>query len=205
MTLGFIIVIWTGSLSPFMSLAGAIIILPFTSNKVIKIMYGSMLWLYQFIIMLIYGLASEGGRHILSRLSTTRAVIWYNLYFNLMEKSTLSQWIFGRTELVELTHVGRIINNPHNFSLIALQFAGVIGYGIIIIVSTLNFQRLQDKYMIFIVSLLIIYSSTNSYIFTIRGNPIFIYILISYLFCKTESKTESYLDTKELSGIKDYN
>ncbi|MGH4120723.1 hypothetical protein [Clostridium sp.] len=188
MILGALVVIWTASLSPFMSLAGAIIILPFTKNKVLKIIYGSMLWLYQFIIMVAYALGSEGIRHILNRLSTTRSMIWYHLYLNFMEKSSISQFIFGRKELVEFWHFLKLINNPHNFSLIVIQFAGIIGYSIIIIFATYNFQKLQDKYTIFMISLLMIYSSTNTYIFTIRGNPIFIYILIAYLFSRNESK-----------------
>jgi hypothetical protein len=188
MILGFVVLIWTASLSPFMSLAGAIIILPFTKNKVIKIIYGSMLWLYQFIIMVVYAFGAEGLRHILNRLSTTRSMIWYHLYLNFMEKSSFTQFIFGRKELVEFWHYLKLINNPHNFSLIVIQFAGIIGYSIIIIFATYNFQKLQDKYTIFMISLLMIYSSTNTYIFTIRGNPIFIYILIAYLFSRNETK-----------------
>jgi hypothetical protein len=187
MILGFVVLIWTASLSPFMSLAGAII-LPFTKNKVIKIIYGSMLWLYQFIIMVVYAFGAEGLRHILNRLSTTRSMIWYHLYLNFMEKSSFTQFIFGRKELVEFWHYLKLINNPHNFSLIVIQFAGIIGYSIIIIFATYNFQKLQDKYTIFMISLLMIYSSTNTYIFTIRGNPIFIYILIAYLFSRNETK-----------------
>lgn len=199
--LGFIMVIWTASLSPFMSLAGAIIILPFTSRKVIKIIYGSMLWLYQFPVILIYAVGSVEIRHILNVFSTARAMIWYHVYLNLLEKSSFAQFIFGRKELVEFWKSKVLVNNPHNFSLIVLQFAGIIGYIIIISFITSKFQKLQDKYIIFIVSLLMIYSSTNTYIFTIRGNPIFIYILIAYLFSRNESKIESRINANELSGI----
>lgn len=188
MILGFIVLVWTASLSPIMSLAGAILILPFTRNKVIKIIYGTQLWLYQFIMIVVYAFGSEWVRHILNMLSTTRSMIWYHLYLNFMEKSSITQIIFGRRELVDFWHFLKLINNPHNFSLIVIQFAGIIGYGIIIIFATYNFQKLQDRYTIFMVSLLMIYSSTNTYIFTIRGNPIFIYILIAYLFSRVETE-----------------
>ena len=196
MVLGFVVVIWSASLSPFMSLFGAIIILPFTKSKVIKIIYGSMLWLYQFIIMAAYAFGEEGLRHILNMLSTTRSMIWYHLYLNFLEKSSFTQFLFGRRELVEFWHFLKLINNPHNFSLIVIQFAGILGYSIIIIFATFNFQKLQDKYTIFMISLLMIYSSTNTYIFTIRGNPIFIYILIAYLFSRNESKVEAKTEAK---------
>lgn len=196
MILGFVVVIWAASLSPFMSLFGAIIILPFTKNKAIKVIYGSMLWLYQFIIMAAYAFGVEGLRHILNVLSTTRSMIWYHLYLNFMEKSSFTQFLFGRSELVEFWHFLKLINNPHNFSLIVIQFAGIIGYSIIIIFATFNFQKLQDKYTIFMISLLMIYSSTNTYIFTIRGNPIFIYILIAYLFSRNESKVATKIEAK---------
>lgn len=186
MILGFVVVIWTASLSPFMSLFGAILILPFTRNKIIKIIYGSQLWLYQFIMIVAYALGSTTIRHILNRLSTTRSMIWYHLYLNYMEKSSIYQMLIGRKELVEFWHFLKLINNPHNFSLIVIQFAGIIGYAMIIIFVTFHFQKLRDRYAIFMVSLLMIYSSTNTYIFTIRGNPIFIYILIAYLFSRSE-------------------
>jgi hypothetical protein len=187
-----VLVVWTASLSPIVSIVGAIAILPFTNNKVIKSIYSSMLWLYQFIIIFIYAIGSEGLRSFLNRCSTTRSMIWYHLYLNASYKSSLSQWIFGRSELVEFWHFKQLINNPHNFSLIVLQFGGIIAYIMIIIFFAFNFQKIQNKYIIFIVSMLIIYSSTNTFIFTIRGNPIFIYILISYLFVRNESEVMEY-------------
>jgi hypothetical protein len=190
------IVAWTGSLSPIVSIIGALVILPFTNYKVIKIIYSSVIWLYQFIVIFMYSVGSEGVRHFLNRCSTTRSMIWYHLFINLIQQSTVFQWIFGRADLMEFYHMNQAINNPHNFSLIVLQFGGLIIYSMIIIFTTFKFQKIQDKYIMFIVALLLIYSSTNTFIFTIRGNPIFMYIIVTYLFAIKESKIESKIIRK---------
>lgn len=183
-----IIVVWTASLSPIVALIGAIVIIPFSNSNIIKTIYSSTLWLYQYIVVLGYTVGSTSFRHILNRFSTTRSLYWYNVVRNLTRFSTFKEWLFGRQRLVGFARAGEIINNPHNFSIFLLEFGGVIMYSIIIIIATLNFKKIHDKHIIFIVSLLLIYTSTNTFIFTIRGNPIFNFILITYLFSRNEPK-----------------
>jgi len=181
-TLGFVVLVWTSSLAPVVSIIGALLILPFTKNKVMKITYSGLLWLYQFIVVIMYSFGTEQLRYILNVCSTWRARIWFNVYYGLIQKNSISQLLLGRKQLIDFPHrTDTIINNPHNFSLFLLQFGGIIIYCIIIFIITIYFKDMQDKYMIFVVSALLIYASTNTFIFTIRGNPIFIYILIMYL------------------------
>ena len=52
---------------------------------------------------------------------------------------------------------------------------------------------MRDKYKIFIVSVLLIYASTNTFIFTVRGNPIFVFLLGTYLLSGDESKSSKIL------------
>jgi|GEM_PF-1226101 len=181
-TLSLIVLVWTSSLAPVVSIIGALLILPFAKNKVMKITYSTFLWLYQFIVIIMYSFGTVRLRYILDVCSTWRARIWFNMYYGLIEKNSIAQWILGRKDLVEFSHrTDTIINNPHNFSLFLLQFGGILTYCIIIFIITMHFKNMRDRYMIFVVSALLIYASTNTFIFTIRGNPIFIYILVMYL------------------------
>ncbi|MCB2293980.1 hypothetical protein LGK95_10665 [Clostridium algoriphilum] len=190
-TLSIIVLLWTSSLAPVVSIIGALLILPFTKNKVAKITYSGMLWLYQFIVIIMYGFGSLQLQNVLNVCSTWRARIWFNMYWGLIEHNTTALWVLGRKDLVEFSHrTDTIINNPHNFSLFLLQFGGIIAYIIIIVVATMYFKDMNDKYMIYVVSALLIYASTNTFIFTIRGNPIFVYILVLYLSSGKEPKLE---------------
>ncbi|HEY8803601.1 MAG TPA: hypothetical protein VIM42_00545 [Clostridium sp.] len=190
-TLSVIVLLWTSSFAPVVSIIGALLILPFTKNKVAKIIYSGMLWLYQFIVIIMYGFGTVKLQYILNVCSTWRARIWFNMYYGLIQYNSMALWLLGRKELVEFSHrTDTIINNPHNYSLFLLQFGGIITYIIIIGVATLYFKNMRDKYMIFVVSALLIYASTNTFILTIRGNPIFIYILIMYLSSGKEPKLE---------------
>ena len=181
-TLSLIVWGWTSSLAPVVSIIGTLLILPFTKNKVVKIAYSGMLWLYQFIVIIMYGYGTLSLQYILNVCSTWRARIWFNMYWGLIQHNSMTQLLLGRKNLVEFSHrTDTIINNPHNFSLFLLQFGGIITYVIIIAVATMYFKNMRDKYMIYVVSALLIYASTNTFIFTIRGNPIFVFILVMYL------------------------
>jgi len=190
-TLSLIILLWVSSIAPIVSILGALLILPFTKSKIMKITYSGLLWLYQFIVAIIYSFGSLELRHILDVCSTWRARIWFNVHYGLINQNSIAQWVLGRKELVEFPHrTDTIINNPHNFSLFLLEFGGLIIYCLIIFTLTMYFKNMTDKYMIFVISALLIYASTNTFIFTIRGNPIFIYILVMYLSSGSDPKLE---------------
>ena len=190
-TLSLIILIWTSSLSPILSIVGALIILPFSNNKKVKTTYGALLWLYQFVVIIIYTYSSVGVRNFLNLASTLRARIWFNMYYSLRELSTPLQWILGRKGLVNFLHSQyHNINNPHNYSLFLLQFGGIISVAIIIVIATLYFKNMNSKYKIFIVSAILIYASTNTFILTIRGNPIFIFVIATYLSSGNETESK---------------
>ncbi|HEY8890129.1 MAG TPA: hypothetical protein VIM70_07715 [Clostridium sp.] len=188
-TLSVIILVWTSSFAPILSIVGALLILPFSNNKVAKATYGSMIWLYQFIIIFIYSFGFVHLNEILNVSSTWRARIWFKMYWSLVSNSTLSTWNLGRKALVNFVHQ-TTTNNPHNYSLFLLEFAGIPMFIIIIGVTTMYFANMKDKYMIFVVATLFIYASTNTFIFSIRGNPIFLYILVTYLSFENEPKIE---------------
>ena len=89
-TLSVIVLIWASSFSPVVSILGALLILPFSNNKLVKITYSSMLWLYQFIIIIVYSFAFENINHILNIFSTWRAGIWFNSTYALIHQFSIS-------------------------------------------------------------------------------------------------------------------
>jgi len=188
-TLSAIILVWTSSFAPILSIAGALLILPFTNNKLAKAGFGSMIWLYQFIIIFIYSFGFVKLNNLLNLFSTLRARIWFRMYWSLIENNTLATWNLGRKALVDFVNK-TTTNNPHNYSLFLLEFAGIPMFIIIIAIVTIYYMNMKDKYMIFIVTILFIYASTNTFIFSIRGNPIFIYILVTYISFEREPKIE---------------
>lgn len=179
-TLSIIVLVWTSSFAPLVSIIGALLILPFINNKVVKTTYSGLIWLYQFIIIFIYSFGMQNINQILNVASTWRARIWFKMYWSLVANSTLITWNLGRKTLVEFIN-SVTMNNPHNYSLFLLQFGGIPMYIIIIVIATLYFKNMNDKYMIFVVAALLIYGSTNTFIFSIRGNPIFLFVLVTYL------------------------
>jgi len=190
--LSILLLIWTSSLSPLLSIVGALLILPFTKSKAIKTIYSYLIWLYEFIIIAIYSYGTVGIRNILNLASTLRARIWYNMYYSLIGHDSLAQWNLGRVGLVNFEHSpGYDINNPHNYSLFLLQFGGILAFIIIVVLATMYFRNMNIKYKIFIVSVLLIYASTNTFILSIRGNPIFIFVLVTYLASGNEPENET--------------
>jgi len=186
------ILLWTSSIAPIFSIVGALILLPFIKNKVMKTMYSVLICLYQFIVIFIYGIGSADVRYVLNTASTMRARVWFNMFSDLLIKSNPIQWMLGRKGLVGFENtVGYFINNPHNYSLFIMQFGGLFIYATIIFILTLHFRNMNDKYKLCIVAALIIYASTNTFILTIRGNPIFIFVLVTYLSSGNESEIET--------------
>ncbi|MCB2293981.1 hypothetical protein LGK95_10670 [Clostridium algoriphilum] len=181
-TMSLLMLVWTSSLAPILSIVGALIILPFSKSKISKTVYSVLLWLYEFIVIFIYSYGSGTIRNLLNTASTLRARIWYNMYYSLIGHSTFLQWIFGRKGLVNFEHSPHYnINNPHNYSLFLIQFGGIIAFIIIVVIATIYFKNIRNKYKLFIVSAILIYASTNTFILSIRGNPIFIFVLVTYL------------------------
>ncbi|HEY8803600.1 MAG TPA: hypothetical protein VIM42_00540 [Clostridium sp.] len=190
-TMSLLMLVWTSSLAPLLSIVGALIILPFSRSKITKTAYSVLLWLYEFIIIFIYSYGSGGIRNLLNVASTLRARIWYNMYYSLIGHSTFLQWNLGRKGLVNFEHSPHYnINNPHNYSLFLLQFGGILTFIIIVVIATIYFKNMRNKYKIFIVSALLIYASTNTFTLSIRGNPIFIFVLVTYLSSGNDPENE---------------
>jgi len=196
-TLSIMLLFWTSSLAPILSIVGALLILPFINSKLVKSAYSVMIWLYEFVVILIFSYGSEAVRNLLNAASTLRARIWFNMYYSLIQHSTLLQWNLGRKGLVNFEHSPHYnINNPHNYSLFLLQFGGILTFIIIMVIATMYFKNINNKYKIFIVSALLIYASTNTFILSIRGNPIFIFVLATYLSSGNEQEREVEYNNK---------
>lgn len=190
-TLSTIMLIWTSSFSPLLCILAAIMIVPFIKSKIMKGLYIGIIWLYQFIIIFIYQTSNDSMRYILDIWSTWRARIWYRVFEGLEESNTLKEWFLGRNELVEFNHIRDILsNNPHSFNLFILQFGGIGIYMIITFILVNKAKNVNVAFHFIILSILILYSSTNTFVLTIRGNPIFIYIFISYLIMNSTDKSK---------------
>ena len=178
--LSVVVLVWTSSFAPAVSVIGGLIILPFVNNKVMKITYSIMIWTYQFIVIFIYSFGIENVNQFLNVGSTWRARIWFKMYWSLISNNSLAQWNLGRKTLVSFVNK-TTTNNPHNYSLFLLEFGGIPMCIIIVVIATMYFKNMTDKYDIFIVAALLIYATTNTFILGVRGNPIFIFVFVAYL------------------------
>ncbi|MGG3467836.1 hypothetical protein ABES02_10200 [Neobacillus pocheonensis] len=177
-----IMLIWTSSFAPLVSILGALVIIPFRDNRMIKTCYIALILTYQFVVIFLYTFSGASIRYILDVFSTWRARVWFRVFTQLKEQSSLTDWLIGRKDLVEFPHIRDVIaNNPHNFNIFILEFCGIFVYLILVLYIIYLFRDVKDMFQLFIISMLIMYSSTNTFIFTIRGNPVFLFIIIAFL------------------------
>lgn len=177
MILAIIVLLWTASLSNIVALILAMIAYLAYPFRVI----------YAFFLMICFAIAvyvantnSSEVLLIMDQVTSYRTTIWVSICNSLLEENTYSQWLFGRDQLMEFVSVfGEGYDaNPHNLSLFALQFLGIPTFiGLIsLICYKIRIMELGQWY--FLTIFLIAYGVTNPMPFTLRGNPIIMYIFI---------------------------
>jgi len=183
-----LVIIWTSSLSP---LFAVILALPVLFLKRFKTGYFLLSMYYCFFLVILYNYSSQPYKHLLNVLTTLRVQIWDKVTTGLGAQNSLSEWLLGRREMIEFTHLFGVVDaNPHNFTIYLLEFGGLIGLLLATVYFILKVQALRNKKVWFLVMLIFFYVSTNPIPFTIVDSPFLIYLGLAFLMYEQQLTSE---------------
>lgn len=196
MILSIIVLLWTASLSNIVAMVLAVIayvIYPFRSS-------------YAFLLMMTFSItvyaANRFGSGVLlamDQFTSYRTSIWVSITNSLVQENSIGQWLFGRDELMQFESIfGEGFDaNPHNLSLFTLQFLGVPAFLSIVFLICYKIRTMAKGKWFFITMFLVAYGVTNPMPFTLRGDPMVMYVFILCFVMYTQDiKKEKFGELK---------